>query len=77
MRKSVLLAIFALGSLLPAAPKPRPVPVWPGSEPPTQFAMPDWSDRKTWVKVALLVGAAVLVKMSFRKMKDDEYTIDE
>ncbi len=77
MSKPVLLAIFVLGTLLSAAPTPPPVPVWPGSGPSFQFTMPDWSDRKTWVKVALLMGAVVLVKMSFRKMKDDDYTIDE
>jgi hypothetical protein len=75
MCKPLLAAVFALGTTLSAGP--RHVPVWPISDPPTELAMPDWSDRKTWLKLALLLGAAVLVKMSFRKMQEDDDTIDE
>ena len=58
------------------AASPRPVPVVP-SDKPFEMPMPDWSDKKTWVKAALLAGAVLLVKMSFRKMKDDEQSRDE
>jgi hypothetical protein len=67
------MAVFLLGTILPASPQSKHVPVWPRSEAPLEFATPDWSDKMTWVKVGLLVGAAVLVKLSLRKMDDDEF----
>ena len=32
----------------------------------------DWSDKGTWVKLALLVGAVVLALRSFRQMKEED-----
>jgi len=31
----------------------------------------DWSNKETWFKATLLVGAVVLARRAFRQMKDD------
>jgi hypothetical protein len=60
-----------------AASAQEPAPLVSDEPAGFQFPAPDWNNRRTWVKAALLAGAAVLVKLSFRKMKEDESRDEE
>lgn len=49
-----------------------PPPVEPEADKPlVQLQKLDWTDRDTWVKMALLVGSVLLARRAFREMKDD------
>lgn len=76
MRHRVCGLVLLLGSIVSATPQPPPSVL--NEEPASfHFPMPDWSQKRTWVKAALLAGAAVLVKMSFRKMREEDRVEDE
>ena len=58
-------------------PPPPPLRVKP-EPPPPEAARPlfaiqelDWTDKATWLKLALLIGSIALARRAFRQMKDD------
>jgi hypothetical protein len=67
-RLAKILALLSLSAMLAMPQEPVPDPE---AEPAFSIPMPDWGDKRTWVKAALLAGAAMLVKLSFRKMTED------
>lgn len=59
----------------PPPPRPREAPPEPApiADTPTfSFQDLDWTDKNTWLKMALLVGSIVLARRAFRQMKDDD-----
>jgi len=60
----------------PPPPTRKTAPIQPPVEPEPeqpffQLDKIDWSDKSTYVKVALLVGSVILARRAFREMKGD------
>ncbi len=58
----------------PPQPKPTREPPPPAPEadtPSISIQELDWTDKNTWLKMALLVGSILLARRAFRQMKDD------
>jgi hypothetical protein len=59
----------------PPPPKPVEAPRPPAPDAATpSISIPelDWTDKNTWLKLALLVGSVTLALRAFRQMKDGD-----